>query len=209
MIAAHAGQDWVNDPHFIAEALQAGDRTPTETGAFRHGENGNPVDASVLIPLVERSGSLHVIMIRRSAGLRHHPGQIGFPGGKIEPGDADSLAAALRETREEVGIEARDVRILGTRPRQATGTGFVITPHIGLVDPDARARPCDSEVTEVLEIPLAALACPDDYTAERIPEVRTVQARHAIYYRHHRIWGATGRILYSLAVHLTRHASRQ
>jgi len=208
MIAPHDGSGWVNDPAFIEEALRTGLEASSDEDAGGHGGAGKSVGASVLIPLVERSGDLHVIMIKRSARLRHHPGQIGFPGGKIEPCDPNSQAAALRETREEVGIAAEDIRILGSRPPQSTSTGFVITPHIGLVASQVKARPCASEVTEVLEIPLAALICPDDYTATAIPGVGKTPIRHVIHYRHYRIWGATGRILCTLAENLTRHASR-
>ncbi len=153
--------------------------------------------ASVLVPLVERGAHLRVILTRRAALLRHHPGQVAFPGGKQDPDDATPLAAALREAREEIGLERVDV--LGELPPHETVTGFVVSPFVGLVAPDFTPRIDRAEVDEVFEVPLDFLLDPGNYRIEG----RTWQGRVRHYYvvpwGPHYVWGATARMLRMLA----------
>ena len=115
--------------------------------------------ASVLVAIV-----LHdvptVLLTQRTAHLTDHPGQISFPGGRAEAGDVDVVATALREAHEEIGLEAAQVEVLGALPTYTTGTGFVVTPIVGLVRPGFVLTPDPFEVAEVFEVPLAWLMDP-------------------------------------------------
>jgi 8-oxo-dGTP pyrophosphatase MutT (NUDIX family) len=155
--------------------------------------------ASVLVPLVERGSGLRLILTRRAALLKHHPGQIAFPGGKQDPGDPTPLAAALREAREEIGLEPEAVEILGALDPHETVTGFTVSPFVGLVAPAFRPVIDRSEVDEVFDVPLAFALDPDNYQVH----ARVWQGRERRYYvlpwGPHYVWGATARILRSLA----------
>lgn len=153
--------------------------------------------AAVLIAV--RSETQTVILTKRSAHLKHHPGQIAFPGGKQDPGDPTPTAAALREAEEEVGLDRNAVQVLGHMPAHETVTGFLMTPVIGLIHGDFVARPEIGEVSEVFEVPLDHLMNP----AHFLVQSRRWQGRARYYYTvpwgPYYIWGATGRILRALA----------
>ena len=155
--------------------------------------------AGVLIPIIERGGACTVLFTRRSPELRYHPGQVSFPGGRMEPGDADILATALREAHEEVGIDPTGVEIAGFLPPLPTVSGYAVTPIIGLVPPDAPIVPDPTEVERVFEVPLDFLVAPGnrrsswrDVHGER---VSVTEYRYA----GERIWGATASILAMLS----------
>lgn len=155
--------------------------------------------AAVLILLVERPGGLTVLFTRRTEHLANHAGQISFPGGCIDPGDADAAAAALREAREEVGIPVDRVRLIGRLDTYVTRTGFEIAPIVGLIAPPFPVVPDPFEVAEIFEVPLEFLADPANHRREsRIYNGRT---RHffAIEWERHYIWGATAGMLVNLA----------
>ncbi|RZK81452.1 MAG: CoA pyrophosphatase, partial [Methylobacterium sp.] len=101
---------------------------------------------------------LAIVLTQRAAHLRDHSGQVALPGGKIDPTDASPLAAALREAEEEVGLSPRHVRMLGYLDPYLSGTGFLVAPVIGLVDPEARLAPNPAEVDAIFEVPLAVIA---------------------------------------------------
>jgi 8-oxo-dGTP pyrophosphatase MutT (NUDIX family) len=115
--------------------------------------------ASVLIALVLRD-ELTVLLTQRTDHLTDHPSQISFPGGRAEPSDADAVATALREAHEEIGLEASRVEVLGALPTYTTGTGFIVTPVVGLVRPGFDLKPDPFEVAEVFEVPLGWLMDP-------------------------------------------------
>ena len=94
-----------------------------------------PAHASVLVPLILRDDELTVLLTQRTDHLADHPGQISFPGGRAEPEDADPTATALREAQEEIGLDAVHVDVLGTLPIYTTGTGFIVTPVVALIQP--------------------------------------------------------------------------
>ena len=112
------------------------------------------VAAAVLVPLVMHEGGATVLLTQRTANLRHHPGQISFPGGHIEPEDTTAEAAALREAREEVGLDPQAVEVLGRMDQYRTGTGFEVTPIVGLVAPGYSPKLDETEVAEIFEVPL-------------------------------------------------------
>jgi 8-oxo-dGTP pyrophosphatase MutT (NUDIX family) len=158
------------------------------------------IASAVLVPLFEADGALHLLYTKRSEALPHHRGQIAFPGGRHTPeADASLLATALRESEEEIGIEPRDVDVLGPLPAIHTfSSNFVINPFVGLIPHPYPFRPNPHEVSEIFSVPLAVLTDPATSSAEEWElEGRTVPIET---YRHqgHVIWGATHRITASL-----------
>lgn len=121
-----------------------------------------PTHASVLVALVQRD-ELMVLLTRRTDHLHDHPGQVSFPGGRVEPEDADAVATALREAQEEIGLDAQHVQVLGKLPTYTTGTGFVVTPVVALVSPDFTLKLDPFEVAEAFEVPLAFLMAPANH----------------------------------------------
>ena len=159
------------------------------------GREGNPTPAAVLVPLVNRAQGLHVLLTQRSADLPDHPGQISFPGGRVEPGDASLAAAALREANEEVGLPASQVSVLGNLAEYETVTGFRVTPIVGWVEPPFALAPDPVEVADVFEVPLTFVLDP----AHQQRHFRMVGTRRrdfwAIPYGDRYIWGATAAML--------------
>jgi 8-oxo-dGTP pyrophosphatase MutT (NUDIX family) len=156
------------------------------------------VDAAVLVGLVLRAEGTQVLLTRRTDGLRHHAGQVSFPGGRIEASDRDAIAAALRETHEEVGIAQAQVNPLGFLDPLATITGFRVLPVVALIAADYVARPDANEVADVFEVPLAFLLDPANL-ATHVLDHRG-KPRHVLEFRYpaQRIWGATASILLNL-----------
>lgn len=163
-----------------------------------------PLPAAVLVGVIPRPAGAGVLLTRRSDGLRHHGGQVSFPGGRIEAVDASPAAAALREANEEVGLDAIQARALGYLDPLLTVTGFRVLPTVVLIDPGFRARPEPGEVAAVFEVPLDLLL--DPLQLERVELQFGGRARHVFQYRYQpqRIWGATASILYNLRERLAR-----
>lgn len=155
--------------------------------------------AGVLIPVQVIDGVAQVILTKRSSHLKHHPGQIAFPGGKQDESDADVVAAALREAREEIGLPSENVRVLGTLPTHETVTSFTMTPVIGLIEKPFEIVPELNEVEEVFHVPLTHVT---DLSRFSIQGRRWRGARRHYYtvpFGPYYIWGATARILRGLA----------
>lgn len=155
--------------------------------------------ASVLVPLIERGGGLHVLLTRRAARLKHHPGQVSFPGGKRDASDASDLATALREAREEIGLLPDQVRILGQFDAHETVTSFLVTPFVGLVEGEFVARIDRTEVEEAFEVPLSFLTDPANLQVHRFRRAGHWRHYYAIPFGPFYIWGATARMLKVLA----------
>lgn len=159
-----------------------------------------PTPAAVLVPLVEHSDGFTVLLTQRTEHLAHHPGQISFPGGRLEPADhGDAITCALRETEEEIGLPASRVTILGRLDDYVTGTGFIITPVVGVVTPPVVTTADPFEVAEVFEVPLHFLLDPENHKLHR----RVVEGRHrpfwSMTWEQRMIWGATAGMLVNLS----------
>jgi 8-oxo-dGTP pyrophosphatase MutT (NUDIX family) len=154
--------------------------------------------AAVLVPLVSREKGLTVLLTRRTAHLNEHAGQISFPGGRSEPGDAYAAETALREAAEEIGLAAERVEVLGELHQYVTVTGYRVTPVVGLVTPPLELRLDDFEVAEVFEMPLEFLLDPANQLRNRIVHEGRERHYYAIPYRQFYIWGATAGMLMNL-----------
>lgn len=155
--------------------------------------------AGVLVPVIAGPQGAEVLLTKRSSRLKHHPGQIAFPGGKQDEGDADVTAAALREAEEEVGLPRGHVEVLGTLPTHETVTGFLVTPVIGWIDRDFDVQPEPGEVAEVFRVPLTHVTDVALFTIQSRRWRGTRRHYYTVPFGPYYIWGATARILRGLA----------
>lgn len=193
-----------------------GSPIPSEAAAFRDAiRDDRSIDprptpasqelrpAAVLVPLIDRAEGMSVLLTQRTAHLKKHAGQISFPGGRIEASDADAIAAALRETEEEVGLPPAHIRVIGRLDTYVTGTGFEITPIVGIITVPFPLTIDPFEVAEAFEVPLSFIL--DRRNHQRF--TRQVESRNRSYFalpfENRNIWGATAGILVNLAEVLT------
>ena len=158
--------------------------------------------AAVLVGLVDRPAGTTVLLTRRTQALRHHAGQVSFPGGAIEPGDADPAAAALREAAEEVGLVQAHVQPLGYLDPFATITGFHVHPLVARIDPCFAPVADAREVDEVFEVPFAFLMQPDNARQLEVDYRGSLRRLVEFQYQGYRIWGATAAVLVNLRTRL-------
>lgn len=173
-------------------------------GTQREGLTLTP--AAVLIPIVERAEPT-VMLTRRTDTLRRHAGQVAFPGGRADPEDAGPVETALREAHEEVALPPHEVEVLGVVDRYETGTGYSITPVVGLIAPDLPLVPCEAEVAALFEVPLAHLLDPANHQLLSAELGGRQRSYYAIDWATQHIWGATAGIIVNLARRLTRAAA--
>lgn len=179
---------------YLREILPTVEYPAVDFGALR------PREAAVLAPIFGHGGSPHVLFTVRSPDLSSHRGEIAFPGGSRDPDDRSLEHTALRETEEEIGLSREGVEVLGHLPLvTAGGSGFLIAPFVGwLGEGRPQLTPNPSEVAEVFDAPLAALDDPAIYHTEIWQRFGQAHAIHFYDFGPYRIWGATGRMLFSL-----------
>jgi len=172
--------------------------TPEQAKALRQQLPVEFKRAAVMVPLVERPEGLSVLLTQRASHLKNHPGQISFPGGRMEPHDAGPWEAAVRETREEIGLAADFASLAGYLHDHAVLTGYLITPAVALVRPGFTLQLDRTEVDDVFEVPLEYILDPRHH----VPHTRRFGGHefltHDIPYGERHIWGATAGMLLSL-----------
>lgn len=197
------------ESRLAAQAGTAAQRVRTAEGARLRGDHdfdatlieadmGNRRPAAVLVPLVERADGFTVILTQRTEHLPDHAGQVAFPGGRVDATDADAIAAALRETEEEIGLARAHIEPAGRLDDYLTGTGYVVTPIVGFVRPPFALTPDPREVAAIFEVPLA-------FVLDRANHVKRTgfwrghaRTYYAIPYEDRFIWGATAGMLINL-----------
>jgi len=155
--------------------------------------------AAVLVPVVARAPAPTILLTRRAAHLKDHSGQVSFPGGRVQADDASPEATALREAREEIGLDPGPVEVLGRMPEYLTRTGFRITPVVAIVTPPFDLRADANEVEEIFEVPLAFLLDPANRRRQSREWQGATRWFFEIPYQDHYIWGATAGMLVNLS----------
>ncbi len=155
--------------------------------------------ASVLVPLIDRPEGLSVLLTERSQHLTDHAGQISFPGGRHEPEDIDPIATALRETEEEIGLPRAVVQVIGRLDTYVTGTGYSITPIVGLIRPPFPLAADPVEVADIFEVPLGFIVDPANHHCHSREFQGRTRHYYVIPYEQRNIWGATAGMLVNLA----------
>ena len=186
----------------LREALEAGQRrTPVLIAGDPLDEEAQAIGvtaAAVLVAVVDRARP-SVILTLRPETMRKHPGQISFPGGRLDPGDAGPVDAALREAEEEIGLPRHRVEVIGTVDRYRTITGFAVTPVIGIVEPEIELRPHPGEVAAVFEAPLDYLLDPAHHRVRSVEWRGCERSYFEIDFEGRRIWGATAAMIVNLS----------
>ena len=172
---------------------------PQKLKTLDHKLNLKP--AAVLIPLVERKTEIFVVLTQRALHLRHHPGQVSFPGGRFEPSDIKLSQTAIRETEEETGIEPSNVEIFGQMGLYRTVSNYKVTPFLGFVDANYQLTVDENEVKEVFEVPWRFLLERTSHQIETITRRNQEHIVHFMPYEDKMIWGTTALILHDLISH--------
>ena len=163
---------------------------------------GRATPAAVLIPVVMRPTGLTVLLTQRTAHLNDHAGQVSFPGGRAEESDAGMVETALRESWEEVGLDSRQIEVIGTLPEFGTGSGFLVTPVMGLITPPLNLKLDDFEVAEVFEPPLDFLLDPANWQRGTVERDGRQHQYWAMPWQGYYIWGITAAIIVNLRRYL-------
>jgi 8-oxo-dGTP pyrophosphatase MutT (NUDIX family) len=198
----------MSDPHYLEASLRRAVRNladPPSGPGWNSGDLADALDpnvpprpAAVLVPFVRHEGELSVLFTRRASHMRHHAGQISFPGGAIDAGDADAIAAALRETHEETGITPAEVEPFGYLDGFDTVSGYRVMPVTGFVRDGFALQLHASEVDEVFEVPLEFLLDPQNLKREQMHWRGRARNIFAFEWEGRRIWGATAAMLKNL-----------
>jgi 8-oxo-dGTP pyrophosphatase MutT (NUDIX family) len=172
----------------------------TDEHRLRERADGRIVDAAVLVPLVDREGALTLLLTQRTEHLTDHGGQVSLPGGRVEASDVSIVETALREAREEIGLDARHVEVMGLLPEYITGTGYRVTPVVAIVHPPFELTADSNEVAEIFEVPLAFLMDGMNHQIRTVMLPDGVRQRtfYSMPYDRFFIWGATAGMLRNL-----------
>lgn len=176
------------------------DHVPIEGDEFDRA-HGDYAPAAVLVAITDRPEP-GVLLTLRQPHLRRHAGQISFPGGRVDPEDKDIVAAALREAHEEIGLDPGVVEIVGTSDIYRVGSGFAVTPVVGVIPPDLALAPHEAEVAAVFETPLAFLLASGNHAHRSTTWEGRDRRFHEIVWEDRRIWGATAGMIVNLAARL-------
>jgi len=171
------------------------------TGDLADGDPVYPealVQAAVLVPVTDRPDP-GVILTRRTDTMKRHAGQVAFPGGRIDPDDADAVAAALREAEEEIALPRDRVTLVGTSDQYRTVTGYLVTPVIGVVPADLTLVPSAAEVADVFEVPLDFLLDSGNHLEASVEWQGHIRHYYEIHWGEQRIWGATAAMIVNLS----------
>lgn len=163
------------------------------------GEGNDLIPAAVLFSIVLREDEPSVLLTQRNPDLKDHPGQISFPGGRVEQQDRSPADTALREAEEEIGLDPACVEVVGYLPAYRTVTGFLVTPVVAIVTPPVDLCPDPGEVAEVFEVPLSFLLDSANHKRHTIQLQGKVRDFFAVPYGDRFIWGATAGIILGLA----------
>jgi 8-oxo-dGTP pyrophosphatase MutT (NUDIX family) len=195
-------RDW------LAKRLNRQEMLPADADfpLYAHPPERNPVPAAVLVPVVNHPGRPTLLFTQRTAHLHDHAGQISFPGGRVDDGDVDRVATALREAEEETGIDRERVQIIGRLPDFDIQTGFRVTPVVGWVQPPFELNPDPFEVAEIFEVPLEFFLDPENHRRHTDELNGRIRHYYSMRYGERNIWGATAGMLYSLYRILTQKA---
>lgn len=188
----------IYDP--LAQAFTEGHRTPIPDllSDAHFAQGGRTTPAAVLIAVTDAAHDPQVILTQRPRAMRDHPGQVAFPGGKIDPGE-DAITAALREAEEELALPRDAVRVIGTSDVYHTGTGFLVTPVVGVVPPGLCLTPNPSEVEAWFEAPLGLLLDPESWTTNEVFWRGATRRYLELEWQGFRIWGVTAAIIANLS----------
>lgn len=190
MTASKFSADWLRNRFAEGSAFDAPVEDGIPTGQLR--------PAAVLVPIVLRESEPTMLLTRRTDHLHHHPGQVSFPGGRVEAQDLSPTDTALRETEEEIGLARDKVELLGNLPQYRTGTGFDVTPVVGLVTPPFELQLDAFEVAEAFEVPLSFLLDETNHQRHRVEIRGRLREYYAMPYGTYFIWGATAGMIVSL-----------
>ena len=191
----------------LVERLRAGLADPVNGALIAH--DGPLVDhgaetaaAAVLIAVTDQTEP-GVILTMRPQTMRKHPGQVAFPGGRMDESDADLIAAALREAREEIALPSHLVTIIGPLDEYRTVTDYTITPIMAVIPPDLALCPNPHEVAAIFEVPLSFLLDPANHTLQDVEWQGQMRQYWEMQWDGHRIWGATAAMIVNLSRRLT------
>ena len=188
---------WLALPHGIGQNSDAGFSDDGDAAALLNQAAPQKLlkPAAVLILVINRPGVPTVLFTQRTAHLTDHAGHISFPGGRVEDDDVDTQHAALRETSEETGVDVSRIELIGSIPRYTTGTGYLISPVVGWMEPPVAFAPDPTEVEECFEVPLDFLIAPQNHRLESAMYKGRMRQYYAIPYGQRYIWGATAGML--------------
>lgn len=170
--------------------------------SFQHPADENPIPAAVLIPIVHRHGSLSILLTKRTTHLKHHAGQVSFPGGRVSEEDNGRQFTALRETEEEIGLRLDESSLIGKLPEYDIRTGFRVTPIVGWIESPFDCTIDPYEVESIFEVPMELVLGLENYEMSSNVSGLELRYYYRLPYQGYEIWGATAGMLRNLATAL-------